>query len=65
MDDPKRCEKCIYWLDVHGNKAKFNCFCHHLLHTGKRRISVDGVCHSRCTDKSKKTKRRFNPFTME
>ena len=63
-DETKQCEKCIYWYDMRGSKDHEESFCHYMLNTGNRRVEIDGVCQSRCTDKRKK-KRKYNPFTME
>lgn len=46
MADIKQCKNCAYWTGVTGSNGTNMHFCHHILHTGKRRVEVDGVCQS-------------------
>jgi hypothetical protein len=46
VDSVERCKKCEYWKSSTGKKAERVSYCDHLLATGKRRVSIDGFCHS-------------------
>lgn len=59
MADKKVCNSCHYWITGGGGyTGGGGKFCHHLLHTGKRRVEIDGVCMSLVPRKRKRGGKR-------
>lgn len=46
MESQKQCIGCMYWRGANGSSGLGTYFCHHMLDTGKRRIDIEGKCHS-------------------